>query len=132
MSKRTTRRVGPERRVPPAGIDPQGNDIVLHYVGPGVVRYAPARDLSGSDIARIGYHRRFQDAIDLEAPKPADHAGFGDVAEIADELVSSGIWSLDVPRGSDDGEAPAEDGADAPTEPTTTPEPDAPAEAPEA
>lgn len=106
----------------PVEIDPAGEDTVVTYVGPAVVAGIPARDLHGNDLARALYvraHRatdwdkRDADGNGPALPKPATQA---QLAALVDELVESGAYSRDVPRGTDE------------TTQTTTDEPAAPAE----
>jgi hypothetical protein len=131
MAKRRTVRVGatPEAFTGP-GIDPRSGEIAIYYVeGEPVPGEVPARDLNGGDLDRIAYQRAWR-AADGERPGPISPE---DLAVIADELVASGAFSRDLPRGTleedpdalPDGEAPAPDES-----PTT--EPVTPAEEPEA
>lgn len=88
-------------------IDPAGEETVLYYAGAGVVSGVPARDLHGNDLARVAYvraHRatdwdqRDKDGNGPALPKPATQA---ELAKLVDELVESGAYSREVPRGND-------------------------------
>lgn len=118
----------------PTTIDPTSAEPVIAYVGDpdrhhGIV---PSRDLSGHDLARIGFRRRYQvseDDLKTRGTVLALDAGHGDVDKIAEELVATGNWSYDVPRETLASEAPATEPT--PTDPPT-PEPATPADPTEA
>lgn len=113
-------------------IDPRSDEIILAYVGDGSrsARNAPARHLTGNDIARLAYVEALAEVsndigrpIDPEDPdgpvyERPDHrvADQARCAEIIAALVESGLFSSDLPE----------------ADPEPTPAPAAPAEAPEA
>lgn len=111
--------------MPNQSIDPTGEDVVVFYSGEGVVRGVPARDLTGGDLARTAYERAHSEIPwevrddDGNAPPLPKRATAAQLAKLADELVASGVYRRTKPDS-----APAID--------TSTNEPAAPAETPEA
>lgn len=87
-------------------IDPQSGDPILFYAGGRTT--APARDLSGHDLARIVYVRALaavkaarSNAVapgetrePTKRPGPADYAT---LAALADELVATGAFTREGP-----------------------------------
>lgn len=116
-------------------------DVVLEYSGDGrsYVRDAPARDLTGSDIARVAYLRELAEVaqdvgqpIDREDPdkgvvqRPDPRAPKAEtIRTVLDELEASGKYAAPsgrVPRGTTESK-PAEQPAEAtPEQPAEEPE----------
>jgi hypothetical protein len=83
----------------PQAIDPRGEDVVLFYVGPGVIHNIPARDLHGGDLNRAVYVRAHA-AVVWEhegAAVPSRIAGPDALAALAETLVNSGAYSRNEP-----------------------------------
>lgn len=84
----------------PRGIDPRSTKPILSYREErGAVPGVPARDLTGTDLARIAYKRRLVTDAVRSRPEPLSTPTAA--AKIADELVATGSyrWAEPMPEG---------------------------------
>ncbi len=98
MAKRQT------AATPEPAVDPRSPDVVLHYTGGPIFGLAPARDLNGSDLARIA---RIE-ALMASGGMPVEPATPDELAALVARLEASGAFSRTPAPELDAPEAPAE------------------------
>lgn len=68
----------------------------LQYVGRGVFRGVPARDLTPADIARLAYLRSYSESA-ADGIRPDPRAPEPDlITKITAELIGSGLYTPEV------------------------------------
>lgn len=77
--------------MPKTDVDVSSAEPVLFYTGPGIVRDAPADDLSGNALARLAWLRAKKRPA---TPADIDQAA---LAALRDELVATGNYATSRP-----------------------------------